>query len=783
MARVPLQMTPSVGLEVGSTPGFSGQGVTPMANQQPGSQMKLGAALQKEGKQMTIIARQLQDQLDDAKSKQLYNEFADELESVQLDYLSKSGPAAVMTVGKDPDTGQPISVYDQAMMDLEGKLGSYLEKADNDKQKYMLQTMSASSIRSASSTMARHSITEQRKYADGEAKAHVNVLAKNASIAYQDWADPTGEYAKNTAAAIIAANDYADSQGWAKADPDVKGSEDSWQRKELVQNTYDTIHTGALNTMIANENYFGGMAYIQTNLQQGTMSNTVANQFIATIRTGYEKQAGTDLGKAITEYKQSKNQAGNPNSYEFKDIAGIIQTLPRSTIANDGKGGPVRFGLHMNDGVDVMNMTQPESLEQMEIMYKQSDYKSVPVEHRAMHLYLVTKLGVDKADKIFRGAFDNHATSLSAQREYILKEGNTALHEKFGQKKDNILQPFKPGDSVDLMQGDLAFLNSKVDYTVFGDDNSITQPIFRKDKETGVPLLEDMLKHARATIKDKDKLDHAETYIKSWHAEETAFAETNYQRYYKMAEDLAFARIGGWQDIPPDTWNTIRPDDRARLREGPNRGDDPDTVINIMKNPELMLPGNIEQYRKMLSESTYKSFVGQGIEAQNAGGKNFISASVDSNMLDSTLARFGFDQLSQGSDKEKLDYIQLNDAWKARVDMAQVNNGNNPISRDEKQAILNDLLMDKVMLSEVGRDPEKIASTLDPDQMEDAYVNVGGEEIYLSSIPVDVRSLIITAFNNANMRVSEKKIAEMWLRANKPKNAAEADQYIKSLGQ
>ena len=49
-----------------------------------------------------IIARQLQDQLDDAKSKQLYNEFADELQSVQLDYLSKSGPAAVMTVGKRP---------------------------------------------------------------------------------------------------------------------------------------------------------------------------------------------------------------------------------------------------------------------------------------------------------------------------------------------------------------------------------------------------------------------------------------------------------------------------------------------------------------------------------------------------------------------------------------------------------------------------------------------------------------------------------------------------------
>ena len=122
---------------------------------------------------------------------------------------------------------------------------------------------------------------------------------------------------------------------------------------------------------------------------------------------------------------------------------------------------------------------------------------------------------------------------------------------------------------------------------------------------------------------------------------------------------------------------------------------------------------------------------------------------------------------------------------KLRIDMAQINNGNNPISRDEKQAILNDLLMDKVMLSRDFMIDKSgvIASTLDPDEMENAYVNVGGEEIYLSSIPADVRSLIVTAFNNANMRVSEQKIAEMWLRANKPKNAAEANQYIQSLGQ
>ena len=678
----------------------------------------------------------------------------------------------------------PISVFDQTIKNLESKLGTYLEKADNDKQKYMLKTMSASSIRSASSTMVRHSITEQRRYADAEAKAHVNVLAKTAGTQYQDWTDPTGEYAKNTGAAIIAAHDYADTQGWARQDPDVEGSEDSWQRKELIQNTYDSIHTGALNSMIANEQYFNAMGYLTTNLQNNTISQPTFNKFVSTVRTGYEKQAGTDIGKAIVgnTADASSYSIGNPNSVQFKDQAQFLTSLPSGYLANDGQGGPVRFGLHMTDGINVIDFDNKDAMEQLQIMQKQSNYLSVRPEHRALHLYLISKVGVSAADKIFSDA-SKDVEDPNAIIANVLPVASEAITTKYGIKVDGVIQPKTQGDHLDLMHRDLEFIASKIDYNVLDSEPGSEPPLYRKDKNTGVPLLQDMLKHARDTIFDKDKLDHAETYIKAWHTEQTNFNETNYTQMHQSAQDIAFARIGGWQDIPPEQWNAIRPEDKAALREGPDRGDDPDTVIFIMKNPTEMLPGKIEKYRPKLSEAQYKSFLAAGLEAQSKGGKNFISASGDSNMLDTTLNRYGFDQLSDGNDSEKLDYIQINDAWKARIDMAQIKNGNNPISRDDKQAILNDLLLDKVMLSKNLFDKEVIASTLDPDQLEDAYVNIGGEEIYLSSIPVDVRSLIVTAFNNASMKVSEMKIAEMWLRANKPKNAAEASQYIQSLGQ
>ena len=275
----------------------------------------------------------------------------------------------------------------------------------------------------------------------------------------------------------------------------------------------------------------------------------------------------------------------------------------------------------MADGIPVIDMDNEDAMEQLQIMQNQSNAKNLPPEHRALHLYLISKLGVQAADSIFADAMLHNEGNERIIQDVVGKAGE-AITNKYGIKVDGIIQTKTQGDHLDLMHRDLEFIASKkIDYTVLDSEPGSEPPLYRVDKNTGVPLLQDMLKHARDTIFDKDKLDHAETYIKAWHTEQTNFAETNYTQLHQSAQDIAFARIGGWQDIPPAQWDAIRPEDKAALREGPNRGDDPDTVIKIMKNPELMLPGNIEQFRPLLSESQYKSFLAAGIEAKNAGGK------------------------------------------------------------------------------------------------------------------------------------------------------------------
>ena len=92
------------------------------------------------------------------------------------------------------------------------------------------------------------------------------------------------------------------------------------------------------------------------------------------------------------------------------------------------------------------------------------------------------------------------------------------------------------------------------------------------------------------------------------------------------------------------------------------------------------------------------------------------------------------------SDKDgpRLDFIQINNAWKAEIDRVQTKDGNKKISRTEKQKILNTILNNKVLIDNVGFDylfgDEIPLASLDGSQTDKAYVIDGNERLYLSDI-------------------------------------------------
>jgi hypothetical protein len=74
-----------------------------------------------------------------------------------------------------------------------------------------------------------------------------------------------------------------------------------------------------------------------------------------------------------------------------------------------------------------------------------------------------------------------------------------------------------------------------------------------------------------------------------------------------------------------------------------------------------------------------------------------------------------------------------------------------------------------VRYDEWGRDKARPIITLTNDQREKSYVYVQGEEIRLSSIPMEIRGQIVDALVAKGHAVTQYDIAAWWVKAGRPK--------------
>ena len=96
--------------------------------------------------------------------------------------------------------------------------------------------------------------------------------------------------------------------------------------------------------------------------------------------------------------------------------------------------------------------------------------------------------------------------------------------------------------------------------------------------------------------------------------------------------------------------------------------------------------------------------------------------------------------------------------------------GKRKANSGELQQIIDNVLLDQVKVPRTfWFDFEKPAALLSDDEISRAYVEVGGEEIVLASIPQAQRSTIVGKLRARGLPVTEQAVAELWVRAGKPK--------------
>ena len=151
MATVPVYDLPTQDPSVGNMPAFQAPTVEPMRDFTGEQLQKTGQAVQSFGTTVMKIADRLQGELDDAKSKELYNTFAAKADEIETRYLTLKGKDAVDAAMK-------------TRVDLDAAFADVVSGADNDVQRILLRNAANVRLRSANSSIIKHSLTEQRDY-------------------------------------------------------------------------------------------------------------------------------------------------------------------------------------------------------------------------------------------------------------------------------------------------------------------------------------------------------------------------------------------------------------------------------------------------------------------------------------------------------------------------------------------------------------------------------------------------------------------------------------------
>ena len=874
MATVPL--TPQEGLEIGSAPQFSSGRIEPIQDTVTNDLQNFAKAQQ----DVSAIAFKLQDEFNDAESKKLYNDFYSELEASTNNYLTTKGFDAVKTTNKE----EGISAFDEVNNSNNQLLAKYAELASNGESKYLFENMASVSLNSATNKMTQHSIKQQRLAHENEVKAGLEILKSEAKANYATWNDPSGPFQLHYAGGLEKLKEQAILKGW-NIDPnaiDANGDKIpiSEQYIKSIREYNDDIYEDLIDKL-TDDTEFGEIAKLFIKL------DPVLNS-----------KKSKDL-KAKVEQKHSEHNQGvindtliannsNQNNGKFLDQANTVFALSSNNTTSNGIGGSVKDGFNSNDeAIDITGSQRNERIELLQQIVSTSNvYKKMIPQHQSTHVFAIQKLGVSKADSLYRKAEreyelpefkstlkgkaranakkkfeeeflkdpDNEkiikAAILDKYNEFVLDATGDKYNRFYGatktifsnppkrsdfatgasggrayskavkefyQNKDNATK-VNPGvrtedlefftgekrfggrtgqkdfaetkaDKAQIYQNkvanDLEVLKKNVDY----DYNPDTDETIIVDEVTGLQPKEKLVEKLKDTVIDEEELDYALKDLDIKYSKIENKTRAIYNQAFNNAKEIAFAEPGGWQNLIANniSIDNFTEQDQEILKNGQPVESDVDTEFELKSNPAEVAT-NLESHSHKLSNGQYLNL--KRYAASLRSEDSVIEATGNVTMLKATLDRYDMGDLYTSKNKQKKKrYIAINDAWLKEINARQIAKGNVKLTMGEKQAALNDVLLDNVnidndpFLGFIGGGDTKDTNIffVDQDQLQDVYVDVpyNNENIrvFTSKIDPQVLALITESLRKANKPVTQKNIADYFVRKGQPKNVNEAFAY------
>tara|TARA_R100000654_G_scaffold1736_1_gene6379 strand:- start:49 stop:2496 length:2448 start_codon:yes stop_codon:yes gene_type:complete len=808
MATVPIQQTPTVGIETGGTPLFSGTNVAPVQDTTTDDIQRLGLAQ----KQFAQIALQLQDEQDDVKANEATTEYNDYANQQLNSFLQLRGGDAIKTLRVED--GREYLVTDELRSNLNNKGQEILDRLGNSNQKQIFTEKFDALRRIAINKATKHSITERRKQLDADTKAAIELAQSNAIATFENALEPDGEHAKFFGTGLVE----------IKRKHDLKGNNTD-PTQGLLSNQY----------LLDVQNYKLAVTQgVYKNLEEAE-EHKLAEEYLKAqkppelknVQTKQEKQ----LEKSHKEFNAKQISSAilmnnnNQNDGNYLSVVNKLLTLKSNHYVDDGTGASVKDGLHSNE-FNIVGQTRENNINTLELernkskFYRLDSNLTLIEQHQPIHLQALLHLGFKKADSLYTKAKREYEASILIPKKIIRQRATTGNREKykkefldnpdnfetintdianryvdlivkearrkyskFSNKQGNLgsfdfKQIEKTNNYINQIANDLQILVKDTDYNF----NQMAESQIKVDKITGLQPKNILKQKVKETITEPEDQQIALNDLDIKYEKIKNERETNYNNIFTNAKLIAFEEPNGYENLAQNNIdiNLFTEEDQKILKQKLPEESDVNTVVELIDNP-AELRDNIDSHIHKLTRPQYAEL--KRYSESLKGENNYVEATGNVTMLKATLDRYDMGDLHRGKNKEdKRKYLAIHDAWLKEINARQIANKNQKLTMGQKQEALDHVLLTDLVNVDVGglfgRDRTNvISSTVEFDNLENIYVDVLFEGQNVKVFPSKINDEVVKAIQK-NLRkydqpVTQHNVARDWLSVGKPANLNE----------
>ena len=601
-------------------------------------------------------------------------------------------------------SGKQAETSFQATQDALSQAGQEtMDRLQNQTQRRMFQNVLSRNMMTFQTQALAHRDQEVKVYATNESKIRAQQYV---NLAVQDYKsrNQVGEDG-------LPSGSFTSNMGVALNEARAAGrlmgfAEDSAQMRELENGVYTLATRGVVNRLMMDSDYQAGLEYVREQLDRGRIDASVADPMIASLDANRKKQMVEDLTVSIKTQGLLDSKAGTAN---FGEV------VPNARY--DVKGKRLDMSVAPGTPINAPADGTIKSIKDNTVVVETADGTRYTLGNVDTWGMLEVGATVRKGGLVGASGTDGEAVDGLYPVGYSIVRNGEAI------------DPRNANSIIDLPRDEAQ------------PPRSLTEAL-----------------EVAAEIPDAETRRLVQANLRSAYKQEKELQDYEYGQRIESIEQYLAKPGSTVAQIPPEVFGALKPKDQERLLKGQREEDELDVMEEIARDPSIISREWLNENRGRMTRTTFTKLLGDLNDPPK-----MQEASVDADLVNATLVRNGLNDLAFPKlDPDKRASLLFRDNVTQAISYEQMLTGRK-LSREEKQAVVDNLLLDRAFSNQDGA--KTVIAAMTPEQQSKAYTEI------VDRIPDKERQQIRAALEATNQRVNASNMAMMYLQYERMKKA------------